>query len=507
MSAQPSELRRRLELVRAVLERTPDPLDVPLGVRFTPLDGEAHVAATTAFAERARAGRIFAGATLYVHVPFCARVCTYCLLSSARTPGKAPVDAYVAALRQQIALVEPLVRGLRFSSIHVGGGTPTLLSEAQLDGLLGDLARFERTETCQIGVEAHPATATPAKLELLARHGVHRVSFGVESFTPEVLRAVHREDQTAERVRAAVLAARRAGLSINVDMLAGLPSETRESFDDSMREALALEPDSMSVNRFLAENSPLERLGYAPDDAENRLADAMLMAADRRIRETSSLRWPERPLARAGFGTQYVWDRSDRARSYFQDDMIGPASTIALGHGALGHLHAGAFSIPAGTHEDYVAALEAGRAPAMLASAVTPRFEMAFFFADHAVRGDLSLARFAEVFGGDARRAFGPELAFLAAEGLLRIDDDRVVKPPNPSFQVTHLFAFLLRRADHLAADLAALDAAPAAPRSAALAQYDAVRDELPPSLLWCRLAIRAAQSVRGAQLSPLSRG
>ncbi len=530
----PGELATRLDLVRRVLDLTSEPLHRPLGVYFSPLDGDAYLEAWRRHGREVGpegSGATYGGSTLYVHIPFCARVCSYCLLSSTRTPGKGPVDDYVTALRRQIALMAPLCEGLTFHSLHIGGGTPSLLSEAQLDALLGDLTGFRRAEGFQIGVEAHPSTASASKLALLARHGVDRVSFGVESFTPEVLRLAVRDDQTAARVATAVRAAREAGLAVNIDMLAGLPGETEASFADSVRQALALGPDSMSVNRFLAENSPLARLGYGPDADEHRTVDRMLLEADRLVRELSPPRWPEAPLALPGYGTQYVWDHTGKARAYFQDDMIGPASTLALGHGALGHIHGQMFSVPAGTHLDFVSALAAGRPPAMLASPASVRFEMAFYLADRACRGDLSLARFAAIFGHSALAVFGRELGFLASAGLVRVQGDRVSKPARLDFQVTHLLAFLARTTAGLTADLRALSprgtpatgvSAPDPGRVAPLplarwtdpdsrpevtvagdggqAQYRAIRAELPPSLLWCRLAMRASQASQGGQ-------
>lgn len=563
MIGTPRELAARLALVRRALELSPEPLHAPLGIVFRPEDGEAHLRTWAEHAARASAGAAFAPATLYVNVPFCARVCTYCLLSAVRTPGKDAVSAYVAALRRQIAMYEPIVRPLRFGSIHVGGGTPTILDEGQLDAVFSDLARLPRTEDTQIGVEAHPATSTPGRLAVLRRHGVHRLSFGVESLTPVVLRNVNREDQTEARVRSAVAEARRLGFSVNVDLLAGLPGETPETWDETVRKTLELAPDSLSVNRFLGEASPLAAFGYGPGPDENRRADAMLMAADARIRETSPPRWPEAPLARPGFGTQYVWDRSDAARPYFQDDMIGPVSTLGLGHGALGHVHGRGFSVPAGTIAEYTSKLARGEPPDMLVCPVDERFEEAFFAAEQACRGQLSRAAFARVFGEDIAAAFPRELEFLLRTGLLVMRGDRVVKPPRLDFQVTHLLAFLLRDSRELLGQVRALEGArlgretepidavslargddvgalveryagegarvlhidvgagldgDTATRLAALAtkkglavevrgddrralrEYEFVPEEVPPSMLWVRIAIRAAQAARGEQ-------
>ena len=557
------------------MDLSPEPLHAPLGLVFKPQSGEAHLDAWRAHVAKVAEGRAFAPATLYVHVPFCARVCTYCLLSAVRTPGKDAVRAYVRALKRQIDLYEPIVKApsdstksLRFGSIHVGGGTPTLLDERALDELFTHLTRLPRAEEAQIGVEAHPATSTPGRLAVLKNHGVHRLSFGVETMTPSVLRNVNREDQSEPRVQNAVAEARKQGFSINIDLLAGLPGETAESWAETVRKTLELQPDSLSVNRFLGEGSALSKHGYAPTEEESRRADAMLLAADAMIREAAKPRWPEEPLRRAGFGTQYVWDRTEAARRYFQDDMIGPVSTLAIGHGALGHVYGYGFTVPAGTIADYQARLERGEPPDMLVCRVDERFEMAFFVADQAARGCLSRDVFARVFGRELESVFPQEIDYLRRTGLLVEGTDTLRKPPRLDFQAAHLLAFLRRTGPELAVEVRALEKATLTGEDAAeqgaslpseiassndadvevmvsripletkaitldvgggldgetatklaeagarrglaihvrgddrrpLREYAHVPVEVPPSMLWVRIAIRAAQASRGEQ-------
>ena len=559
------ELTARLALVRRVLARSPEPLHAPLGIVFRPVSGEEHLARWADHGERAARGETFAPATLYVNIPFCARVCTYCSLSASQMPKRPVLDAYVSALRRHVALMEPLVRGLSFGSVHVGGGTPTLLDEGQLDLLLSDLSRLPLAEGAQIGVEAHPATSTPGRLSVLRRHGVDRVSFGVESLTPVVLRNVNRQDQNEARVQAAIDAAKELGFSINIDLLAGLPGETEASWAQTVQKTLELEPDSLSVNRFLGENSALAAFGYGPGEAQLRATDAMLVQADALIRELAPPRWPEEPLARAGYGTQYVWDRSDAARRYFQQDMIGPVSTLAIGHGALGHVYGQCYSVPAGTSAEYVEQLERGRPPQMMECAVDERFEMAFFVAEHACRGELSPAVFRRLFGRALSAAFPHELPYLLRCGLLVARGDRIARAPRRDFSMTHMLAFLLRDSPTLARqasvfdeaisvgpdddlsvehvriergeDVSALversadagkerlridvgeglDAEAATQLAEAgrarglrvevrgdartpLRDYDHVLEDIPPSMLWVRIAIRASQAGRGEQ-------
>lgn len=551
------DLAARLDRVRNDLARTRDPLDHPLGVRFAPVAGARLLDAW----RRLAASRAHRGLVLYLHVPFCARVCSYCLLAARRAPSRAHIAAYAEALRREVALAAPAVRDLEVSAVHVGGGTPTLLTPDELDGLLGDvLTRFRRAPGFHVGVEAHPGTSTRARMDALARHGVDRVSLGVETFTPEVLRGVNRSDQSERDVRDAVANARAAGVrAVNLDLLAGLPGETLESFAASVRAALALAPDALSVNRYLAEQSPLAAFGYAPSADDNALADEMLLAADAIVHAERPPTRPARPLDAPAYGAQYVWDATGRAPAYAQEDMLGPASVLALGHGGMGHLHGGAFTTAAGRPADYVAALAEGRAPDALAWSPPPRFEPAFYAADRACRGALDERDFARVFGRTLAHAFGPEFEFLLARGLLARANGRWSKPAARDFNALHLLAFLLGDAargalpdapsapdatplevtgapDDVARLAALADAKPRAvrltvargtdaanarellrtasarrvpvelaPRDDA-SQYGAIGAEFPPSLIWCRLAMRAAESARRLAGGPTDR-
>jgi coproporphyrinogen III oxidase-like Fe-S oxidoreductase len=468
-----SELARRLAAIRDRLALGGDVLD-ELGLVFEPIEPEAHRDSLRRFVDAASAGRVPRELILYVHVPYCARLCGYCLLAARKAPARRRIAGYVHALRAEIADRAALLGDLPVTALHVGGGTPTLLEPEELDVLLNDLAQLGRRQPgFRIGFEGHPATTTPDKLAVLARHGVRRISLGVESFTPEVLARVGRGDQSAERVARAVRAARAAGLAVNLDLLAGLPGETLASFTETVERALALEPSSLSVNRFLVEKSALGAQGHAPDTG---LCDEMLLAADRRIREASPVALGPK-LTVPGYGTQYNFVRDDVG--YFQQDMIGPTTIVALGHGGLGHLYAGYFYTAAGTPDDWVRARQAGREPELLAARVSLRFEQAFFVADRATRGELYEHDFARAFGQALGDVFAAELAFLGEAGLLERRGERWVKPARRDFQVTHLLALLA-------------GASPCKTFPAQLAQYREVPGELPPSLVWCRIAMRA---------------
>jgi hypothetical protein len=486
------DVARKLELTRDVARLTADPLD-ELGIRFEPIRPEQHAESWRTFARAVREDRVPSRLVVYVHVPFCARVCSYCLLAATAAPGRRHIEAYVRALRAEIARQAPILAGLPVDAVHIGGGTPTLLSEAELDALLTDVASaFSHGPGFHIGIEGHPATTTREKAETLARRGVGRISLGVESFTPAVLTRVNRSDQSAVKVARAVEAARGAGLVVNLDLLAGLPGESLESFEASVRAALELEPDSLSVNRWLAEKSALATEGVVPSPEDGQLADRMLELADRIIRET---RPPSDPPARApfvaGYGTQYDW--APRTTGYFQQDMIGPSSILALGHGGLGHLFAGYFFTAAGSAAEWVAAVEAGRAPELLAAPVSRRFELAFALAEHAGRGCFDPS---STLGTEARGLFPSELDFLFDAGLLRNEGGRWSKPVREGFDAVQLMLFLLTSEDELGRRARQLRDA-ARPLTGGLRQYREIPAELPASVLWCRIAMRADATAR----------
>ena len=177
-------------------------------------------------------------AHLYVHVPFCAHRCGYCDFVTV-TGHEDRHSAYIGALfleleRERSQLCAPLV------TIFVGGGTPTLVGPALLDRLLTGLP-----PAGEITVEANPETVDGALAEVLARHGV-RVSLGAQSFGARELAVLERR-ATPETVRGAVATLRAAGIvNLNLDVLFGIPGETRAALDRDIDGALSLEPDHLS---------------------------------------------------------------------------------------------------------------------------------------------------------------------------------------------------------------------------------------------------------------------
>lgn len=436
-----------LASIRAALARSSDILDDPLSIHFEPIEPASHLDAWRALARRpARAPAAMSNAVLYLHVPLCGRLCSYCLLSRQRASSRAATAAYVAALRREMRLYSEVVHGLRFSALHVGGGTPSVLLHTELDALLSDAeSLFARVPgPFLVGIEAHPGSTDVRWLEVLARHQVQRVSFGVETLTAEVLRNVNRSDQTRDDVERAVRAARGLGLRVNLDLLAGLPGETLESFEASLSQLLDFEPDSLSVNRYLVESSPLGAFGFVPDAATRSLACEMLASADRRIRAQRPPTRPSTPPSDGAYGTQYVWGTSATDRGYFQQDMLDAGSTLAMGAGGMGHVCSGYFYVPDGGLSDYLAALGAGRSPAVLAARTGMAFERAFYATRQLFTGRLEASQFERLFGVPLAGVFGAALNFLEEQALVADTPAGWCATPGAPLSATELLALLL---------------------------------------------------------------
>ncbi|MDR2357526.1 MAG: coproporphyrinogen dehydrogenase HemZ [Oscillospiraceae bacterium] len=192
-------------------------------------------------------------AMLYVGIPFCPSRCAYCsFVSHSVEKSGALIAPFLGALRAELGAVAGLARslGLSIFAVYVGGGTPTILTASQLDGLLGDVsALFSLADAREFTVEAgRPDTITREKLNVMRSRGVTRISVNPQSMSDAVLDAIGRRHTARDAVRA-VEDARTAGFDdVNMDVIAGLPSDTASGFAATMDSVLALRPENVTVH-------------------------------------------------------------------------------------------------------------------------------------------------------------------------------------------------------------------------------------------------------------------
>ena len=223
------------------------------------------------------------GYSLYVGIPFCPTVCSYCSFSSgALGDWEHRVEDYLAALMKELEAIAKMSEGRKADTIYMGGGTPTTLNANQLDRLLTCIDRhFVREGLLEFTVEAgRPDSITKEKLQVLRNHGINRISINPQSMQQKTLDTIGRK-HTVEQVYEAFHMARKLGFdNINMDIIAGLPGETPEDFADTLAQMRALDPDSVTIHSLVVKRaSRLRRLldeGAVPEEERARRMEQMM---------------------------------------------------------------------------------------------------------------------------------------------------------------------------------------------------------------------------------------
>ena len=220
---------------------------------------------------------------LYIHVPFCARKCAYCdFYSLAGREDR--MDDYVSALCAHLAEAAPLAAGYEADTVYFGGGTPSLLGPRRLEKLLKLIGkRYRLARDAEITWEANPDSLGDWRaIRSLRKAGFNRLSLGMQDAHDETLREIGRV-HTADQVRAAVEAARRAGIeNLSLDLIYGLPHETPEAWRETLSAAAALQPEHLSCYGLkVEEGTPLALRREAADlPGDEAQADMYLEAVD-----------------------------------------------------------------------------------------------------------------------------------------------------------------------------------------------------------------------------------
>lgn len=191
--------------------------------------------------------------SLYVHVPFCHKLCYYCACNMLVTKNEALVERYLkAVIREMDAVARRIDRKRRqVAQIHWGGGTPTYLNSSQLERLFTAITdRFDLLPGAEVSLELHPPVTSFEQLETLKRIGFNRVSMGIQDFDPEVQQAVNRL-QPYEQTRDLIARCRELGFaSVNADLMYGLPLQTLAKFEATLRKVETLRPDRLALFNY-----------------------------------------------------------------------------------------------------------------------------------------------------------------------------------------------------------------------------------------------------------------
>ena len=192
------------------------------------------------------------GISIYIHLPFCESLCTYCGCNKKITQNHSVEDEYLAAIEKEWKLYRRLMSQTPvIREIHLGGGTPTFFSPQNLKKLLDAILKFSIVHPQhEFSIEGHPNNTTKQHLKLLYSLGFRRISYGVQDLDPEVQRVINRI-QPFENVKQATENARAAGFtSVNFDLIYGLPLQNIQSIENTISQVITLKPDRIAFYSY-----------------------------------------------------------------------------------------------------------------------------------------------------------------------------------------------------------------------------------------------------------------
>jgi oxygen-independent coproporphyrinogen-3 oxidase len=389
----------------------------------------------------------------YLHVPFCNQICTSCPYNKFNTRNTL-VARYLEALKREIDLYadHPHFRDATVTSGYLGGGTPTTLRAEELDDLLSYLrARWRLRDPCRITVETTPADIDPEKIAVLKKHGVDRVSIGMQTFHDPLLRHLGRaRSHTRERGIETLHMLRREGIeSVCIDLMIGIPGQTMALWREDVERLMDLPVNSFSIYNYMVLPGTeaffrIQHHQMPPPPSAEEAAEMYWWFVDRVMRAghvavtvndffggDMARAWTDKGIA--------TWDIPNPAGAPFRGldttshDLIEHLAhawyeggeMIALGAGAYGfvndHLYLTEPDI-----DRYIASCTEGRLPVRMGAATT---------AEERMRRSMVLglkllryrrADFRRLHGVDMIEAFPAEIGWLLREGLATLDDEAV---------------------------------------------------------------------------------
>jgi len=353
----------------------------------------------------------------YVHIPFCSSICTFCHFGT-HVPGKNEIDEYIDLVVQELALYKDSLDGHVFDTLYIGGGTPSILSVAQFHRLYDSILwTINLDSNCQITVEINPDSLTEKLAEALAFRKVHRISMGVQSFDGKVLDDVNRGYQKAEHVQFAVKILREFGISnISIDLMAGLPNQSSDSFIDSVKKTIDINVDSISIYPFEAFASKIGQNGFKQSQKDfEKIYD---------IIETT-----EPLLFKAGYIKplrKTMYTRNLKKLNRYDYDRYQRAGSVAcFGDNSYGHIFA-SLKYKAIESKKRREALELGRLPQYIISEMDKDTEMREYIVYNINLG-INRGDFLDMFSQDITEAFPEAIQILENEKWIKINKDNII--------------------------------------------------------------------------------
>ncbi len=362
---------------------------------------------------------------LYLHIPFCRKRCHFCYFRVYTDKNAQQVNQYLDTLAREWEIVgrQAAIAGRPIDFVYFGGGTPSFLSTQQLEGLVQRMTAVKPWASAQeITFECEPGTLTEAKLAVIRRLGVTRLSLGVENFDDAILEANGRAHRSAEIVRSYRFAQSLGFPQINIDLIAGMLGETDENWRACVERARELDPDSITIYQMeLPFNTTIsgDRL-----KGEGRFTESLANWSTKR-------RWVAEAfeaLEAAGYHARSAYTlvkNPSRTKFIYTDRLWEGADLVGLGVASFGHVN-GVHMQNLDQWETYSAAIDRGDVPLARAYRPTDDERLIREFILQLKRGVLHPSYFSTRYGVDVIERFREPLGRLRGEGLVTIGDDSV---------------------------------------------------------------------------------
>jgi oxygen-independent coproporphyrinogen-3 oxidase len=384
-----------------------------------------------------RAGEGPENVILYIHWPFCISQCTYCFCSMTVQRHRKEAEVYLKSLMREMDAFKDIFRGVKLWSVYIGGGTPTYITEEALDALFKHVHDcFEIREGAEIYVEASPATLTKKKMDVLKRHGVNRMTMGLQTRDEAVLKTVNRAGQDQTTVdRAWTMMAQTEGIIKDVDLMVGLEGQTRLSFVKDLVWSIRRNADIIHIQSF----DPRRQTLFSR--ARKKKGDSYWPEMEMTVKIA------ERLLEQAGYGiTHYNLQKGVETseEKILSDDPFEMSSVLALGKHGKAHAFGSAWyqhpSVKAGT-------FNAVRVPPFQYIPADLTEEMrCYMIRSLCLHERIDLGAFKKLFGCELKnvRAILKPLQELADWGKVRIGEREVrllaVEPAERLVWLKHLY-------------------------------------------------------------------
>ncbi len=355
-------------------------------------------------------------AGVYLHIPFCRSRCSYCDFATDVWRSGEAVERYVSALCAELERYEPPKGGTpTIDTIYFGGGTPSLLTPEQVAQILDSIRkRFAVASNSEITMEMNPATVTSETLAAYRKLGINRASFGVQTFDDRTLKLLARgHDANDARITFRML--RDAGFdNISFDLIAGLPDQTLSDWERNLREAVAMQPEHLSLYLLeIHEGTPLAeqvRSGRQPRPDEQLAAEMYELMTE--------------TLAAAGYH-QYEISNFAKPGSEARHNSKYWQLEPVYGFGVSAHSFDGTFRYANDRDTAaYVRLIESLGSAEVMREKIDPASE--FVFLGLRMNTGIDLADYSRRFGRDLVSSFADDLSRLAAADLIDIQPGRL---------------------------------------------------------------------------------